>query len=601
MIPRIGGQGSSFRGAAFYYLRDKEAETDERVEFTHTRNLPTEDPEVAWRWMAQTAMDSERLKHESGVDPRGAKSEKPVLTLSLSWHPDERPEQAHMIGAMEHVLDRLGLTEHQALLVSHNDEPQPHIHAIVNLVHPQSGRSAQLRFSKENLSAWAEEYEREHGIYCEQRLANNEKRAREKSKRAQMTEVERDEQRANFARHKEEASKLREAISARYFAADSGKAFAASMAEMGLTVAQGRRLMLVDQNGKQWSLYRQVEGAKAKDIKAKLADLVLESVDDVRARHQNEKYFDRDKQEREQDERVIDAALARDEEEHGRSGATAPEKSARALSPGQQAIKTFGRDRPGLPGAPFDLRSQSPHSTASEAININRLQDAQLGEWGAFYERNHRDREAAEATIESQYGSAERRLRQQIFAREQKFARAGWLQRWYLKNFTQESHSLDNDRRTLASLQQRSSEIRGSLERTIADERRALEERHAGERDMKQPPARPTPSATRAASAEQQHAVEEHEGEEQAASPLDVHVLHSADPLAASIQAQQQSQSAAFLGAARPGYVASTYDASQPHPTDYAAQRAAYMDTAAAARETPQQAAAPPAPSEGQS
>jgi hypothetical protein len=53
MVPAITEGGRSFKGAALYYLHDKrkpgEAErlTSERVAWTHTLNLATDDPDRA--------------------------------------------------------------------------------------------------------------------------------------------------------------------------------------------------------------------------------------------------------------------------------------------------------------------------------------------------------------------------------------------------------------------------------------------------------------------------------------------------------------------------------------------------------------------------
>ena len=55
MVPKIAAKGKNFKGAGDYYLHDKNADTKERVAFTHTLNLPTDDPEKAIRLMARTA------------------------------------------------------------------------------------------------------------------------------------------------------------------------------------------------------------------------------------------------------------------------------------------------------------------------------------------------------------------------------------------------------------------------------------------------------------------------------------------------------------------------------------------------------------------
>ncbi len=43
MIPRIADRGHSFKGAGLYYLHDKKAKTKERVAWTHTHNVGTND------------------------------------------------------------------------------------------------------------------------------------------------------------------------------------------------------------------------------------------------------------------------------------------------------------------------------------------------------------------------------------------------------------------------------------------------------------------------------------------------------------------------------------------------------------------------------
>lgn len=183
MVPALTDGGRSFKGAALYYLHDKrragEAErlTTDRVAWTQAVNLPTDNPEIAWRMMATTAMKADELKAAAGIKATGRKLTKPALAYSLAWHPDEAPTKAEQIEAAQETLKRLGLTEHQALIVCHNDEPHPHVHVIVNRVHPTEGKAATLSKSKLILSQWAQEYEERRGkILCPKRAENNAKR-----------------------------------------------------------------------------------------------------------------------------------------------------------------------------------------------------------------------------------------------------------------------------------------------------------------------------------------------------------------------------------------------------------------------------------------
>ena len=78
---------------------------------------------------------------------------KPVYTLSLSWSPEKSPSQAEMVEAAHPALKALGLSKCQTLLVAHNDEPHPHIHALVDLVDPDTGKVRDPGMDKRNCPA----------------------------------------------------------------------------------------------------------------------------------------------------------------------------------------------------------------------------------------------------------------------------------------------------------------------------------------------------------------------------------------------------------------------------------------------------------------
>ena len=182
MVPKLHAKGSSFRGIGLYVLHDKgRAETDERVAWAETRNLATEDGHLAWRLMAATAMDADRLKARAGVSNAGRKSKDAVLHLTLSWHPEEAKglDRAEMVRAAEAAVKALKAEGRQVLIVAHNDEEQPHVHVVINRVCPLEGRMLSSSKEKLNLSRWAQKYEEERGtVYCEERVLNNAARDR---------------------------------------------------------------------------------------------------------------------------------------------------------------------------------------------------------------------------------------------------------------------------------------------------------------------------------------------------------------------------------------------------------------------------------------
>jgi hypothetical protein len=461
MVPRVSTPGASFQGAGMYYLHDKDAFTSGRVAFTQVENVAgVTDAHKALGWMAYSAMGAEQLKRENGGNGAGRKAEKPVWTASFSWDPEQKPTQAHMVAVARSWLETRGLKEHQAVLVGHNDEDYAHVHLIVNLIHPQSGllNKKALSHSKLGASRWAEAYEKASGkIYCEQRVENNARRDQ-----------------GAFVRYKEPELDLRGRVTALYHASDSGKAFQAALAEEGFTLAQGKKIVLIDRDGTMHSLTRQVDGVKAKDIRAKLADVVLPDVDEARGRQGREEVgaqepeaaqrppaartvqpvseraepepviVDRDQQDREWQEALIDAALAH------------------KPAPGRGSSE--GR-RP-------------------SAERINAVQDRQHAELGKFYADSQQARDTLAADLGRQYGDHEKQLRKDIAQREETTQAKG-VRRFWLKvtgKLDRETEELDGLRRGLQNIEWRKSEASQTLENRLRQEHEAIRDRHTLER-----------------------------------------------------------------------------------------------------------------------
>jgi len=86
MIVKINPRGFSFKGVTAYLMHDKKAQTAERVEWSYTENLYTDDPEKAAKVMAWTDNNSEHLKVLAGGSRAGAKvTAGAVYHTSISW------------------------------------------------------------------------------------------------------------------------------------------------------------------------------------------------------------------------------------------------------------------------------------------------------------------------------------------------------------------------------------------------------------------------------------------------------------------------------------------------------------------------------------
>ena len=181
MVPDIAKAGFSFKGAMAYYLHDKGQQTAERVAWTETRNLATDNPDAATRIMIATASHADELKAAAGVKATGRKSNAHVYAFSLAWHPDEaaKLDKAEMLRAADQAITALGAAEHQAVIVCHQDQKHPHVHVILNRVHPKTGRMLSTSNDRLKLSDWANGYERGRGqIMTPKREEKRELRAR---------------------------------------------------------------------------------------------------------------------------------------------------------------------------------------------------------------------------------------------------------------------------------------------------------------------------------------------------------------------------------------------------------------------------------------
>jgi hypothetical protein len=360
-----------------------------------------------------------------------------------------------MIGAGRRALIALGLQEHETVMVAHDDRPHPHLHVITSTIHPDTGKSSRVSYSRKKLSVWAEEYEREHGkIFCGKRVENNAARAEEKPK------------------HEKRESDLKATVARLYHASDGGEAFRAALAEHGLTLAQGKRIVVIDQNGKIHSVSRQIDDASAKEIRAKLGNLKLPNADDVRltANPSEERkqpatapkkrrrsaqndpdhplYPDRDKQNSDWEQSVIDAAI-----EAEKAKRTAP---------------------------------TSPTQPEPSPLRLNELQDRHLAEIGRLGTDSVLRRLKLEHDLDRDYGPHQRQLRAEEQRLDHVLKNSGWLRLSILKMTRQipadPKRSLENTRMTLATIEQRQGEARQALEADIASRRHALEARHQAEK-----------------------------------------------------------------------------------------------------------------------
>ena len=122
----MSSSARSFGALAQYLAKGRSGDDAERVAWSSSRELPTDDPELAGKIMRATAAQNVRVKQ-------------PVYHLALSFDPSDQVDRAAMERVADRVISALKLEGHQILIVSHRDRGHPHMHLLVNRVHPETG------------------------------------------------------------------------------------------------------------------------------------------------------------------------------------------------------------------------------------------------------------------------------------------------------------------------------------------------------------------------------------------------------------------------------------------------------------------------------
>lgn len=130
MLAKVAPPTNDFAAVARYLVHGRSGAPHDprRVAWVTAHNLPTDDPALAATYMQATAQLSARTR-------------KAAYHLMIAWRAHERPTPEAMQEVARQTLQLAGLAEHQALIMGHGDKPHPHLHILLNRVHPDTGRA----------------------------------------------------------------------------------------------------------------------------------------------------------------------------------------------------------------------------------------------------------------------------------------------------------------------------------------------------------------------------------------------------------------------------------------------------------------------------
>jgi hypothetical protein len=133
-----------------------------------------------------------------GTAAGNARLEKPVYQVILSWQsgndeegiPPDDPSREEMEEAADRVMGALGMEEHQAWMVAHRDTDTPHVHVMINRVHPTSKEVWKTSWSKSKIYECLRAMEEEKGWHRPAPMTIEEKWDQERrGERRESTEI----------------------------------------------------------------------------------------------------------------------------------------------------------------------------------------------------------------------------------------------------------------------------------------------------------------------------------------------------------------------------------------------------------------------------
>lgn len=275
-----GGSRSNFRFFAKHLTR---ADENERVMVTEIRGLAADNVLDALREMDAVASGTRCKNHfyHANINPREGEELSP-----------EQWEQA--VDTLER---NLGLEGHSRFVVQHEKNGRIHQHVVWSRIDPDTMTAVSDSFTARLHEQTSRELEAAFNLEpVESVLIRDRETERERGPKSWE----------NFRGHDSgiDPREVKAEVTALWRESDNGAAFAAALEAHGYILARGDRrdFVIVDRAGDEHSLTRRIDGAKAAEVRARMADIdreALPSVDEARARAQEAARDAQQRQERE--------------------------------------------------------------------------------------------------------------------------------------------------------------------------------------------------------------------------------------------------------------------------------------------------------------
>lgn len=257
-------KGKSVAGAKRLAVHLERTDTNERMEVKELRGVAAEDLRGALREMEAVASGCPNCK-------------KPFYHASINTRADERLTDEQRFKAIDRLEAELGLTGQPRAVVVHEKEGREHCHIVWSRIDLEKMRTISDSHNYRKHEIVAREMEREFGHERVQG-AHIEREGRARPERT-PSHLEMQQSARTGVSPKE----ARAHLTALWQRTDNGASFQAALEQSGWTLARGDRrdFVAIDAKGGIHSLTRRVDGAIAKDVRARFAELDIKRLPSV--------------------------------------------------------------------------------------------------------------------------------------------------------------------------------------------------------------------------------------------------------------------------------------------------------------------------------
>ena len=248
-------KGQSVAGAKRLAVHLMRTDTNERAEVLELRGVAAEDLRGGLREIEAVAS--------------GTRCQKPFYHASINTRADERLTPQQRIQAIDRLEQELGLTRQQRAVVLHEKEGREHCHIVWSRIDLERMRALSDSHNYRKHEIVARELEREfgharvQGVHVER---DGQPRPERTPSHAEMQQAE---------RGGVKAANAKVLITGIWERTSTGQEFRTELekTEWLLTRGDRRDFVAIDPAGVTHSLARRIDGAKAADIRARMADL----------------------------------------------------------------------------------------------------------------------------------------------------------------------------------------------------------------------------------------------------------------------------------------------------------------------------------------